>query len=99
MSVKEHYEVITHEVTEKFLVGKSMYCDVCKKEIEKGKGYWAVTTGNHNDWTEDTEHFDVCSEICLMTQFAEYMDDSGNDEFNDNEKYIEVEKRYFKYAT
>lgn len=93
MSVKEHYEVMTHEVTEKVLVGKTMYCDVCKKEIEKGNGYWEVVTGHHdwgNDSCESIEDFDVCSDVCLMMKLGEYIDRSGKDEYNT--EYIEVER-------
>lgn len=93
MSIKEHYEVMTHEVTEKVLVGKTLYCDVCKKEIAKRKGYWELTTG-HNDWGNDScesiEHFDVCSQMCLMHKFAEYLDES--DKNDNNTKYFEVER-------
>ena len=93
MSVKEHYEVMTHEVTEKVLVGETLYCDVCKNKIEKGKGYWELTTG-HNDWGNDScesiEHFDVCSQICLMNKFAEYLDESDKTSYNS--EYFEVER-------
>ena len=34
MSIKKHYEVITHEVTEKICIGETTYCDICKKEID-----------------------------------------------------------------
>ena len=93
MSVKEHYEVMTHEVTEKVLVGTTRYCDVCKKEIEKGKGYWKLTTGHHdwgNDSCESIEHFDVCSQMCLTSKFAEYLDES--DANDNNTKYFEVRR-------
>lgn len=93
MSVKQHYELITHEVTEKVLVGETVHCDVCKKEIETEKGYWEVTTGHHdwgNDSHESIEHFDVCSETCLTQKFAEYTKESGKDEYNT--MYFEVER-------
>ena len=93
MSVKKHYEVMTHEVTENVLVGETMYCDVCKKEIEKGNGYWEVVTGHHdwgNDSCESVESFDVCSDVCLMMKFGEYIDRSGGDKYNT--EYIEVER-------
>lgn len=96
MSVKEHYEVMTHEVTERVLVGKTLCCDICKKEIAKRKGYWTLVTG-HNDWGNDScesvEHFDVCSQICLMNKFAEYIDESDKD--NNNTMYFEVERDYW----
>lgn len=95
MSVKEHYEVITHEVTEKFLVGKTMYCDVCKKEICKGQYYWSVDTGDDYDWIEDDKHLDVCSDICLMMEFSDYMDDAGKDD--GNTKYIKVQRSQLSY--
>lgn len=93
MSIKKHYEVMTHEVTESVLVGKTLYCDICKKEIEKGNGYWEVTTG-HNDWGNDSrdsiEHFDVCSDVCLMMKFGEYINRSNRNALNT--EYIEVER-------
>lgn len=93
MSVKKHYEVITHEVTEKICIGEATYCDICKKEIDTNKGYWELTTGHHdwgNDSEESIEHFDVCSQMCLMSKFAEYLDESDADD--DNTKYFEVER-------
>lgn len=93
MSIKKHYEVMTHEVTEKVCVGETMTCDVCKKEILKGSDYWAVTTG-HNDWGYDSidsiEHFDVCSNVCLMISFSDYIDRSS--EGGHNTEYITVER-------
>lgn len=93
MSVKKHYEVMAHEVIEKVCVGETMTCDVCKKEILKGSGYWNVTTG-HNDWGRDSidsiEHFDICSEICLMSKFSDYLDESGGDDYNT--EYIKIER-------
>lgn len=93
MSIKEHYEVMTHEVTEKVLVGKTLYCDVCGKEIGKRKGYWELITG-HNDWGHDScdsiRRFDVCSQMCLMNKFVEYLDNSDIKSYNS--EYFEVER-------
>lgn len=96
MSVKEHYEVMTHEVTEKVLVGKTLYCDICKKEIKKGREYWEVTTGHHdwgNDSFESIEDFDVCSDVCLMMKFGEYIDRSKD---GYNTEYIEVKREQWR---
>ena len=97
MSIEKRYETMTHEVTEKVLVEEIMYCNICKKKIEKGSGYWDVTTG-HYDWGNDShesiEHFDICSENCLMIKLTEYSVDSGKDDYNT--KYIEVEKDYWQ---
>ena len=93
MSVKKHYEVITHIVTEEVYVGETTYCDICKKEINTNKGYWKLATG-HLDWGNDScesiEHFDVCSEACLMHEFSEYLVDSGSN--NRNTMYFEVNR-------
>lgn len=93
MSVKKHYEVITHEVTEKVCVRETTYCDICKKEIDTNKGSWELTTGHH-DWGRDSvdsvEHFDVCSEACLTIKFAEYVNESGKNDWNT--MYFEVER-------
>lgn len=84
---------MTHEVTEEVLVGETLYCDICKKEIEKGKEYWEATTGHH-DWGNDScdsiEYFDICSDICLMMKFGEYIDRSQKTRYNT--EYIEVER-------
>lgn len=93
MSVKKHYEVMTHTVTEEVCVGETTYCDICNKEINTNKGYWELTTGHHdwgNDSCESIEHFDVCSEICLMNKFSEYLNESGKDDYNT--MYFEVER-------
>lgn len=97
MSVKQHYETMTHEVTERVLIGETMYCDICGKEIKKDTGYWNVTTGHHdwgNDSHESIEHFDVCSDSCLLMKFSGYINASYRDDFNT--KYIEVEKDYWR---
>ena len=93
MSVKKQYEVITHTVTEKVCIGETTYCDICGKEIDTNKGYWEVTTGHH-DWGNDSidsiEHFDVCSEDCIMRKFSEYLEDSGSNNYNT--MYFDVER-------
>lgn len=43
-----------------------------------------------NDSDDSIEHFDVCSEICLMSKFSEYLDESGKNDWNT--KYFEVER-------
>ena len=91
MSKQKHYELITHEVTEKVLIGETMYCDVCKKEIEKGSGYWEVIT--NEDWFDDGADYvfsDICSDVCLTVKFAEYTDMCGKD--SDNSGYMEIVK-------
>ena len=96
MSVKKHYETRTHEVTESVLVGETLCCDICGKEVGKSKGYWKVTTG-HNDWGNDSiesiEQFDVCSDTCLKVKFVEYIDESDVSEHNT--RYINVEREYW----
>ena len=93
MSVKKHYETITHEVTESICIGETTYCDICGKEIDVNKGYWEVTTGHH-DWGRDSidsiETFDVCSQHCLWSKFIEYLARSGKDD--ENTEYFEVER-------
>ena len=93
MSIKRHYELITHEVTEQVCVGETTYCDICKKEIDTNKGYWEVITG-HNDWGNDSidsiESFDVCSENCLIDKFKKYIKESGKNRFNT--QYFEAKR-------
>lgn len=99
MSKQKHYEFITHEVTENILIGETMYCDVCRKEIEKGSGYWEVTT-NEDEWSRDDADlvcFDVCSDVCLTIKFAEYtdrsMDRSSEDKYHS--EYINVVREIY----
>lgn len=93
MSVEKHYEVMEHVVVEKVCIGETTYCDVCKKMIDTNKGYWELTTGHH-DWGNDSgdsiENFDVCSEICLMSKFSEYLNESEKNDWNT--MYFEVER-------
>lgn len=90
--IKEKFEVKEHVVTERVLVGKTMFCDICNKEIEKGHGYWDVHTC-HNDWGNDSceshEYFDVCSIECLKVKFNEYAEESSNDDYNTMEIRVE----------
>ena len=53
LSVKKEYKVMTHTVTENVLVKETRICNVCNKEIEKGKAYWVLTT-HHYDWGNDS---------------------------------------------
>lgn len=87
MGIKKKYEV--KAVTKRVCVSETIYCDVCKRNIDTSKGYWALTTG-HNDNRENIEHFDLCSEICLREKFDEYVKESGKD--NWNSMYFEVER-------
>ena len=90
---KDHYETKEHVVTERILVKCEIICDVCKKEIQRGAGYWEVAT-HHNDWGEDSwesyKNFDVCSVECLKSKFDEYCNES-NSVYNTYQ--IEVEHR------
>ena len=89
--INEYYETKEHFVTERVLVKREIVCDVCKKEIQRGAGYWEVTT-YHNDWGEDSwesyKNFDVCSVECLKSKFEEYCNESNS---NYNTWQIEVE--------
>ena len=93
MSVKKHYTTVTHEVTEAICIGETIYCDICKKEIDDNKGYWHLTTG-HERWGRDSEdsieEYDVCSQMCLMNKFAEYLDTSDSD--RGDTEYFNVER-------
>ena len=78
MSIKEQYEFITHEVTERVVTGKTMYCDVCGKEIAKNALYWEVATDYDDAYDfHDYDQEDVCSDTCLLTKFFEYVDSSS----------------------
>ena len=92
MSVKKEYKVMTHTVTENVLVKETRICNVCNKEIEKGKAYWVLTT-HHYDWGNDScdsyEQFDICSKECLRKEFEEYLEDSDNE---DNTMCFEIER-------
>ena len=69
------------EVTkmENVLIEEKLICDICEKEIAKGKGYYELAT-SHNDWGNDSfessESFDVCSKECLTEKFNEYLTES-----------------------
>ena len=94
--IEKKYEVKERVVTERVLIEEKMFCDICGKEIPKKSEYWRVST-HHSDWGNDScesvEHFDVCSQICLMNKFAEYIDESDKD--NNNTMYFEVERDYW----
>ena len=95
MSIKREYEVKTHTVTERVCGKETMHCDVCNGVIDGNKAYWELTTGHHdwgNDSCESIEHFDVCSESCLMKKFSEYVKESGSDHYNT--MYFKVNKTY-----
>ena len=95
MSKQKHYALITHEVTENILIGETMYCDVCKKEIKRGSGYWEVLT---NEYEYECSSADVCSDVCLTVKFAEYtdrsIDRSSEDEYHS--EYIEVTRKIYR---
>jgi hypothetical protein len=65
-------------------------CDRCKKEIEKEKHYYEVTT-EHEDWgsesIESIDDKDICSDECLQKEFESYL------EFKSNTKQIRIERR------
>lgn len=90
MSIKEQYEFITHEVTERIVTDKTRYCDVCGKEIAKNNLYWEVSTGRYNcfDYYDDYDD-DVCSDLCLTTKFFEYINKSSKGDYDRD--YFEVE--------
>ena len=95
MSIKEQYEFITHEVTERIVTDRTMYCDVCGKEIVKNASYWEVIMGcfdtayDYHDY--DDEPLDVCSDMCLMTKFFEFSDKSSKSDWDAD--YFEVERK------
>lgn len=93
MSIVNHYETITQEVTGQVCIGETTYCDICKKEIDTKSGYWEVITGHH-DWGDDSwesiQQFDVCSANCLIDKFNEYIKVSEKNNFNT--QYFEVER-------
>lgn len=92
MSVKEQYEFITHEVTERVVTDKTRYCDVCGKVIAKNALYWEVNTDcyDYNEgYCDDDTFFDVCSDLCLTSKFFEYTNKSSKGNYDRN--YFEVE--------
>lgn len=92
MSIKEQYEFITHEVTERIVTNMTMYCDVCGKVIAKNDSYWEVRTGHYDiGYGYNNEYFDVCSDMCLTTKFFEYADKSSKSDWDT--EYFEVETK------
>ena len=95
MSIKEQYEFFTHEVTERVVTDRTMYCDVCGKEIAKNASYWEVSTGHYDCYDgcydNDDGCFDVCSDMCLTAKFFEYTDKSSKSNYDT--EYFEVETK------
>lgn len=92
MSIKEQYEFITHEVAERIVTDKTMYCDVCGKVIAKNALYWEVNTYyyDYNEVDYDADACcDVCSDLCLTSKFFEYANKSSKGNYDRN--YFEVE--------
>lgn len=92
--IKCRYETKTYTKTEKVLVSEKMYCDVCGKEIKKGKPFYRVETG-HCDWGNDScdsrQHYDICGPECLGEMFDRYVKRSHDGRTIANTEYIEIE--------
>lgn len=78
--IDNKYEIKEHVVTERVLVGRRLFCDVCRKEVAKGQGYFSGHT-QHNEWGNDSfesyESFHICSSIeCLKSKIEEYAKES-----------------------
>lgn len=89
--IQERFETKEHVVTERVLVSRKLFCDICHKEVVKGQGYFHGFT-QHNEWGNDScesyEPFHICSAIeCLKTKIEEYAKESQD--YNSLEIQIE----------
>lgn len=92
--VKKEFEIKTHTVTDKVCTKETLICDICDKEIPYRCGYWHLVTQHHdwgNDSIESIESFDVCSKDCMNEKYNEYMNDSGESDYNTMEFEISRE--------
>lgn len=70
------YKTMQHVVTERVLISRRLFCDVCCKEVKRGQGYFSGNT-KHNDWGNDScesyQSFHICSSIeCLKAKIEDY---------------------------
>lgn len=78
--IENKYETKEHVVTERVLVSRHLFCDICRKEVTKGQGYFYGHT-QHSEWGNDScesyESFHICSSIeCLKAKIEEYAKES-----------------------